>query len=73
MGRETADLVYTDRSGAFTKYLRQECVGMFPFEGRDFAARPVEYYLEVKTSVHDYDAVFYMSHGQYKRVSATRI
>jgi hypothetical protein len=72
LGRETADLVYTDSDGAFTQYLRDHCEGSFPHQipvARNFVTRPIEYYLEVKTSTQAYDTRFYMSSGQYQRVS----
>jgi hypothetical protein len=72
LGRETADLVYTDNDGTFTQYLRDHCEGSFPHQipaARNFETHPIEYYLEVKTSTQAYDTRFYMSSGQYKRVS----
>lgn len=70
-GRETADIVYNDDSGQLTQYLRDHSEGIFPFqihEGRNFQTHPIEYYLEVKTTVGPCGTRFYMSSGQYKRV-----
>jgi len=72
VGRETADLVYTDRTGTFTRYMTQNCVGMFPIVTRNYSTHPIEYYLEVKTSILGCSALFYMSNSQYKRVSHGR-
>jgi hypothetical protein len=71
VGRETADIVYTDKTGALTRYLRQNSEGVFPHqipEHWNFASRPIEYYLEVKSTTGHCGSRFYMSSGQYKRV-----
>jgi hypothetical protein len=71
VGRETADIVYRDDSGELTKYLRDHAEGIFPHqirEDRDFAVRPVEYYLEVKSTTGQCGTRFYMSSGQFRRV-----
>lgn len=72
VGRETADLVYKDETGELTRYLRDHSEGSFPYQIRedwDFQARPIEYYLEVKSTTGACGTRFYMSNGQYKRVS----
>jgi hypothetical protein len=72
VGRETADIVYKDESGVFTQYLRENSEGVFPrqiSEDRDFEEHPIEYYLEVKSTTGSCGTRFYMSNGQYKRVS----
>jgi hypothetical protein len=71
VGRETADIVYQDRDGSLTQYLRDNCAGDFPDQIRidhDFEAHPIEYYLEVKTTTSACSTKFYLSHLQYKRV-----
>jgi hypothetical protein len=71
VGRETADIVYTDKTGAVTRYLRQNSEGSFPHEIPEhwnFASHPIEYYLEVKSTTGHCSSRFYMSSGQYKRV-----
>ncbi|KAF2825039.1 hypothetical protein CC86DRAFT_420454 [Ophiobolus disseminans] len=71
LGRETADLVYKDCTGDLTQYLRAHCEGSFPSqisERRNFMRDPIEYFLEVKSSTHDYSTRFYMSGGQYTRM-----
>ncbi|ORY18241.1 hypothetical protein BCR34DRAFT_596464 [Clohesyomyces aquaticus] len=70
-GRETADLVYTDRSGHLTQHLRTNCIGGFPGqipEIHNFATHPIEYYLEVKTTTSACGTRFYLSNSQYKRM-----
>jgi hypothetical protein len=71
VGRETADIVYKDETGDLTRYLRENCEGSFPhqiLQHWDFAAHPIEYYLEVKSTTGPCANRFYMSNGQYKRV-----
>jgi hypothetical protein len=70
-GRETADIVYLDTTGALTHYFRHNSEGPFPHqiqEDRNFVMRPIEYYLEVKSTTGRCSARFYMSGSQYKRV-----
>jgi hypothetical protein len=70
-GRETADLVYTDADGAFTKYLRATCDGGFPpqiQQNHNFGISPIEYYLEVKSTTGACGTRFFMSGKQYERV-----
>jgi hypothetical protein len=72
IGRETADIVYKDQTGELTRYLRNHSEGIFPHqipEDWDFPAHPIEYYLEVKSTTGQCGSRFYMSGGQYKRVS----
>jgi hypothetical protein len=73
VGRETADIVYKDQSGELTKYLRDHSEGIFPHQipmDWDFTMHSIEYYLEVKTTPGRCGTRFYMSGGQYKRVSS---
>ena len=70
-GRETADIVYTDRDGRLTQYLGEQCVGGMPeriLDNRNYALKPIEYYLEVKTTTSTCDTRFFMSDSQYRRV-----
>jgi hypothetical protein len=72
-GRETADLVYLDNTGRLSHCLREHCTGSFPSQiatDHDHALNPIEYYLEVKSTPGQRSARFYMSGGQYNRVSA---
>jgi hypothetical protein len=53
-GRETTDLVYTDRDGNLMLYLREQCIGSMPDsipQNRDFARQLLKQFLEV----HIYD------------------
>ncbi|KAF1971993.1 hypothetical protein BU23DRAFT_469303 [Bimuria novae-zelandiae CBS 107.79] len=72
-GRETADFVYTDRDGSLTQYLAENCSGGMPERVLDarpqgMAPKPIEYYLEVKTTTSRCDTRFYMSGSQYQRM-----
>jgi hypothetical protein len=70
-GRETADIVYLDATGALTRYLRYSSEGAFPHqihEDRNFVTHPIEYYLEVKSTPGRCSTRFYLSGSQYKRV-----
>ncbi|CAO2653065.1 Nn.00g024760.m01.CDS01 [Neocucurbitaria sp. VM-36] len=70
-GRETADIVYTDRTGALTQYLRANCTGDFPGQipnDHDHVSMPVQYYLEVKSTTSVCNTRFFLSSGQYKRM-----
>jgi len=72
VGRETADIVFIDRDGSLTQYFREYCSGGLPAgirQDRDFAANPIEYFLEVKTTTSACHTRFYMSGSQYNRVS----
>lgn len=63
--------MYKDDNGAFTQYLRDNCVGGFTpyiFERRNMQTSPVEYYLEVKSTTGRCGTRFYMSGKQYERV-----
>lgn len=63
--RETADIVYKDVTGAFTKVL----VDYDYLDGTLWdGARPT-YYLEVKTTTGPCKTPFFVSKSQYKRVS----
>jgi len=70
-GRETADIVYTDRDGTLTQWLKGRCTGGYPASSteRDFAKQPIEYYFEVKSTTSTCETRFFLSTGQYKLVS----
>ncbi|KAI4683813.1 uncharacterized protein J4E84_006652 [Alternaria hordeiaustralica] len=70
-GRETADIVYTDRDGTLTQWLKGRCTGGYPASSteRDFARHPIEYYFEVKSTTSACETRFFLSAGQYKLVS----
>jgi hypothetical protein len=70
IGRETADLVYTDRDGRFSDYLGDNCTGDFPTSlcDHDFTSHPIKYYIEVKTTTGPCHSRFFLSAGQYERV-----
>lgn len=67
-GRETADIVYQDYYGQLTEWLSEFCTGDFPIE-QDCPEQPIEYYFEVKTTTDACGSRFFLSAGQYKRVS----
>jgi hypothetical protein len=69
-GTETADIVYTDRDGSLTTYLRNHCKGGFPdfTENTNGVFDPIVYYIEVKTTTSTYSTRFFMSNNQYQRV-----
>jgi hypothetical protein len=64
--REEADIIYHDTSGVFTQFLLDKLY-LTP-SNRWKGARPV-YYIEVKATPGECPAKFYMSKGQYQRVS----
>ncbi|OAL53028.1 hypothetical protein IQ07DRAFT_585016 [Pyrenochaeta sp. DS3sAY3a] len=71
-GRETSDIVYTDRHGHLTRVLRRACTGGFPAQigdDHDHAAQPIEYYIEVKSTTSDVGQRFFVSPGQYDRIA----
>jgi hypothetical protein len=73
-GRETADIVYEDCDSKLTEWLDYNCTGSYPaydYE-RDFAEQPIEYYFEVKSTTGACGSRFFLSAGQYKRVSHHR-
>lgn len=62
-GRETADITYQDAGGEFGRLLRDNGYGEFDnSEGE-------EYFIEVKTTTGTVETPFYVSKGQYARVS----
>lgn len=64
-GTETADLVYEDNTGAFTKFLvEKEYLSGAHWEN----AKP-KYFFEVKTTPSKCKTPFFMSNKQYERVS----
>lgn len=63
-GIETSDITYADVQGGLTRLLIE--TGHLDEDWRD--RRPY-YYLEVKSTPGPARAPFFMSHGQYKRVS----
>ncbi|KAF2680362.1 hypothetical protein K458DRAFT_94472 [Lentithecium fluviatile CBS 122367] len=76
IGRETADLVYTDRDGSLTRYLRENCTGGFPSgiaANRDFVDQPIEYFLEVKTTTGGCGTRFFMSGSQFQRMESLEL
>lgn len=70
-GRETADIVYQDCDGMLTEWLSILCTGDFPDSviEQEYAEQPIEYYFEVKTTTDACETRFFLSAGQYKRVS----
>lgn len=76
-GRETADIVYRDRSGKLQEWLRRVSCNEFPRLVED-DSRPATvgrtYYLEVKTTtLADCDTEFYMSQGEYELMTSMQI
>lgn len=63
-GRETSDITYADVQGVLTRLLIER--GHLDEEWR---GRQPYYYLEVKSTAGPARTPFYMSDGQYKRVS----
>ncbi|KAF2107406.1 hypothetical protein BDV96DRAFT_653752 [Lophiotrema nucula] len=65
MGAETADIVYLDRQGILTQWLKAN-TGVFP----DWlnCEVEVEYYIEVKTTTSACDTRFFLSSGQHRRM-----
>lgn len=54
-----------------TDYLREQCTGGFPVQistDHNHEAKPIEYYLEVKSTPGANNTRFFMSGGQYERV-----
>jgi hypothetical protein len=70
-GRETADIVYKDCDGGLTEWLVEHCTGGYPAgdDEREFAEQPIEYFFEVKSTTGPCESRFFLSTGQYKRVS----
>ncbi|KAF2704317.1 hypothetical protein K504DRAFT_507325 [Pleomassaria siparia CBS 279.74] len=71
-GREIADIVYTDRTGSLTQYLRDHGEGhssafAIPVN-HNHAEHPIEYFLEVKTTPGPCNSRFFMSDVQCKRM-----
>ena len=64
-GAETADIVYEDTDSRMTSVL----IARGYLDLDTWAGQCPKYYLEVKTTTGDYDARFYASKAQYKRVS----
>ncbi|KAI0129810.1 hypothetical protein BJ170DRAFT_593357 [Xylariales sp. AK1849] len=65
-GRETADIVYHDTTGALTGELEELA---YLDEGFWVGARP-RYYIEVKTTTGSCETPFYMSKDQFKRIQS---
>ena len=64
-GRETSDIVYDDVQGELTDFLTSR-----NYLSRDqWADRRPQYFIEVKTTTGACETPFYMSNGQYERVS----
>ncbi len=66
VGRETADITYSDVDGAFTRLLIDK--GYLASETWAYA-RP-HYFIEVKTTTGSCSTPFFMSKYQYRRVGA---
>lgn len=64
-GAETADIVYDDIDSRITSALIKRG---YP-DLNTWTGQCPKYYLEVKTTTGAYDAKFYASKAQYKRVS----
>jgi hypothetical protein len=66
---EPADIVYADPNGDFIKFLEtQDCVGLEPCIKTSSTSNR-KYFIEVKTTTQNCDAVFHMSKAQHLRVS----
>jgi hypothetical protein len=66
---EPADILYEDTTGKFLDFLEHEdSVGIEPWL-RALPMMKRKYYIEIKTTTRDCDAVFHMSKGQHTRVS----
>jgi hypothetical protein len=66
---EPADIVYADPNGDFIKFLEtQDCVGLEPCIKTSSTSNR-KYFIEVKTTTQNCDAVFHMSKAQHSRVS----
>ena len=66
---EPADIVYADPHGDFLRFLEtQDCVGLEPWI-KSSVTRSRKYFIEVKTTTQNCDAVFHMSKAQHSRVS----
>lgn len=67
-GYETADITYSDTTGALTALLGDK--GYLGSWGADSVARArPRYFIEVKATTGRCDTPFYMSKNQYRRVS----
>ncbi|SMY20401.1 unnamed protein product [Zymoseptoria tritici ST99CH_1A5] len=64
-GKETADLVYDDVLGELTKLL----IDRGYLASNEWDGRRPFYYIEVKTTTGSCEAPFYMSKGQYERMT----
>ena len=66
---EPADIVYADPHGDFLRFLEtQDCVGLEPWI-KSSVTRSRKYFIEVKTTTQNCDAVFHLSKSQHSRVS----
>ncbi|KAI8941154.1 hypothetical protein NX059_002391 [Plenodomus lindquistii] len=75
VGRETADIVYTDCTGDLTRYFRSKAVQGVPYHispTYNFAYKPITYYIEVKSTTSGCSTRFFMSGGQYKRMESMK-
>jgi len=66
LGTETADIVYDDTTGEFTRLLVDK--GYLGSESGAWADATPRYYVEVKATTKRCNTRFFMSKGQYKRV-----
>lgn len=64
--REQADIIFDDKDGDFTQYLIDK---LYLEPERHRRAKPIKYFIEVKTTLKKCDTKFYMSKSQYRRVS----
>jgi hypothetical protein len=74
--REAEATIYKDATGYLTRYLRDNSEGSFPPQidvCRDFEANPIEYHLDVQTTIKAPENRFSISSGQYERVRCLSI
>jgi len=64
-GPESSDIVYDDVQGEFTNLLMENG----HLSGESWAGKTPRYYIEVKTTTLDCATQFFVSGGQYTRVS----
>lgn len=68
VGRETADITYSDTTGAFTALLADKGY-LDLWNADDIAQARPQYFVEVKATTGPCETPFYMSKHQYQRVS----
>ena len=68
---EEADIVYVDTNGKFLAWLQQQDTrGLLDWLTKP-VGQPRKYFIEVKTTTLECDAIFHMSTPQFERVSRT--